>query len=322
MTTRLAGSTVFVTGGHGFLGLFVLERLEAAGIGRIVAPRREALDLRNPGAVAEDFCRERPDVVVHLAARVGGIGANQRHPGTFWRDNTWMGVNVLEAARLSGARRVVVVGTVCAYPKFTPVPFREDDLWSGFPEETNSGYGVAKRALHTGLVGFRSEFGIGGAYLLPANMYGPGDDFDLEDSHVIPAMIRKFEEARVVGAPSVELWGTGTPSREFLFVEDCAEALILAADGVDDPTPINLGTGRETTMADLARMVAEAVGYRGSVTWNSSRPDGQPRRALDTSRARRILGWRARTSLEDGLSQTLAWYRIHAAAGLPPPMSA
>jgi GDP-L-fucose synthase len=313
VTTRLEGSTVLVTGGHGFLGLFVLERLEAARVKRIVAPTREALDLRDPAAVVEEFCRERPDVVIHLAARVGGIGANQRHPGTFWRDNTWMGVNVLEGARVAGAGRVVVVGTVCAYPKFTSVPFREDDLWSGFPEETNAGYGVAKRALHTGLVSYRSEFGLGGAYLLPANMYGPGDDFDLESSHVIPAMIRKFEEGRLAGAPSVGLWGTGRPSREFLYVEDCAEAIVLAADVVDDPTPMNLGTGRETTMADLATLVARAVGYSGSVAWDPARPDGQPRRALDTSRARRVLGWHARTSLEQGLADTVAWYRAHPA---------
>ena len=309
MSGALAGATVLVTGGAGFLGRVVCRRLAEAGAAKVLAPSHAELDLRSAGAVEAAFCAARPDVVVHLAARVGGIGANQRRPGTFFRDNLLMGVNVLEAARAAVVKRLVVVGTVCAYPKFTPVPFRETSLWDGFPEETNAPYGVAKRALQTGMEAYRQEFGLAGAYLLPANLYGPHDDFDLETSHVIPAMLRKCEDARVAGASEVTLWGTGTPTREFLFVEDCAEALVLAAAKIDDPTPINLGTGREVSMKDLAGLVAKAVGYTGTFRWDPARPDGQPRRALDVSRAKERLDWTARTSLEDGLAQTIAWFR-------------
>jgi GDP-L-fucose synthase len=308
-STGLEGATVLVTGGAGFLGRVVCRRLGEAGAAKVLAPPHAELDLRSSAAVESTFCSTRPDVVIHLAARVGGIGANQRRPGTFFRDNLLMGVNVLEASRAAGVKRLVVVGTVCAYPKFTPVPFREADLWNGFPEETNAPYGVAKRALVTGMEAYRQEFGLSGAYLLPANLYGPHDDFDLETSHVIPAMLRKCEEARVQGRPEVALWGTGTPTREFLFVEDCAEALVLAAGKVDDPAPINLGTGREISMKDLAGLIAKAVGYAGAFRWDPARPDGQPRRALDVTRAKERLGWSARTSLEDGLAQTIAWYR-------------
>jgi GDP-L-fucose synthase len=304
-----------VTGGAGFLGGHVLPRLGRAGAA-VSAPTHAELDLRDPKATADRFRSERPEVVVHLAARVGGIGANQRHAGTFWRDNLWMGVNVLEASRVAGARRLVVVGTVCAYPKHTPVPFREADLWSGFPEETNAPYGVAKRALATGMEAYRQEFGLAGAYLLPANLYGPEDDFDLETSHVIPAMVRKFVEAVDAGRARVPLWGTGRASREFVYVEDAADAVVLAAGSVDDPAPMNLGSGREVTMADLAGIVAKAAGFSGSLDWDSSRPDGQPRRSLDTSEAVRRLGWRATTSLEDGVARTVAWYRAHRRAGI------
>lgn len=305
----LEDARVLVTGAHGFLGGYVCERLASGGARMILAPTEEELDLRNPGAVDEAFVELAPEVVIHLAARVGGIGANQRHPGTYWRDNTLMGVNVLEGARLAEARRVVVVGTVCAYPKFTPVPFQEGDLWGGYPEETNAPYGVAKRSLAVGLDAYRREFGLAGAYLMPANLYGPGDNFDLESSHVIPAMIRKCEEARIAGRDSVELWGTGEPSREFLYVDDCAEAIVLAAGRLDEPAPLNLGTGREIKMRDLADLIAAATGYEGAFDWNADRPDGQPRRALDTSRAAEVLGWRASTTLEDGLAQTVAWFR-------------
>jgi GDP-L-fucose synthase len=309
----LRGARVFVTGGQGFLGRFVRERLEAAGAAAVVAPTHAEVELRDVDAVVRAVSGAKADVVIHLAARVGGIGANQRSPGTFWRDNTLMGAAILEAARVAAARRVVVVGTVCAYPKFTRVPFREDDLWSGFPEETNAPYGVAKRALQTGLAAYRQEFGLAGAYLLPANLYGPGDNFDLESSHVISAMIRRCEEARLRGEGTVDLWGTGAPSREFLYVEDCADGVVTAAASVDDPEPINLGTGREVVIEDLARLVATAVGYAGGFRWDPSRPDGQPRRSLDTSRALERMGWRARTSLEDGLAKTVAWYRAHRA---------
>jgi GDP-L-fucose synthase len=310
----LAGARVLVTGAHGFLGRFVCERLAAADVEMILAPTEEELDLRDPAAVEGAFGELEPDVVIHLAARVGGIGANQKHPGTYWRDNTLMGVNVIEGARQAGARRCVVVGTVCAYPKFTPVPFREDDLWAGYPEETNAPYGVAKRSLAVGLDAYQREFGLAGAFLMPANLYGPGDNFDLESSHVIPAMIRKCEEARVAGRDAVELWGTGEPSREFLYVEDCAEAIVLAAGRLDDPVPVNLGTGREIRMRDLAALIATATDFEGEFVWNADRPDGQPRRALDTSRAAEVLGWRAATALEDGLAKTVAWFREHSRA--------
>jgi GDP-L-fucose synthase len=309
VSTGLEGATVLVTGGGGFLGRVVVRRLGEAGAAKVLAPAHAELDLRAAASVEASFCAARPDVVIHLAARVGGIGANQRRPGTFFRDNLLMGVNVLEAARAASVKRLVVVGTVCAYPKFTPVPFRETSLWDGFPEETNAPYGVAKRALVTGMEAYRQEFGLSGAYLLPANLYGPHDDFDYETSHVIPAMLRKCEEARVAGASEVTLWGTGVPTREFLFVEDCAEALVLAAAKIDDPAPINLGTGREISMKDLAALVAKTVGYTGTFVWDSARPDGQPRRALDVTRAKERLDWTARTSLEDGLAQTIAWYR-------------
>lgn len=305
----LARARVLVTGGHGFLGGHVLERLGLEGCAAILAPRPADLDLREPGATRTAFLDARPDVVVHLAARVGGIGANQRHPGTFWHDNLLMGVNVLEAARRAGVGRVVVVGTVCAYPERTPVPFREADLWAGYPEETNAPYGVAKRSLAVGLDAYRREFGLAGAFLLPANLYGPGDDFDLETSHVVPAMIRKCVEAAEAGAATVPLWGTGAPTREFLHVRDAADAVVRAAATVDDPAPMNLGTGVEVSMRDLAAAVARATGFRGAFAWDASRPDGQPRRSLDVSQARRRLGWVAATPLEQGLAETVRWYR-------------
>lgn len=307
----LEGKRLLVTGGNGFLGRHVLARLAAEGCAQVLAPSRQRLDLLEPAAVVAAFRDARPDVVLHLAANVGGIGANQRRPGTFWHDNLLMGVNVLEASRLSGARRLVVVGTVCAYPKFTPVPFREQDLWSGYPEETNAPYGVAKRALAVGMDAYRREFGLDGAFLLPANLYGPGDHFDLETSHVIPAMIRKCVEAVDAGSEEVVLWGTGTASREFLYVEDAAEALVRAAARIDDPAPMNLGTGQEVTMRDLAVRVAEATGFAGRFRWDASRPDGQPRRSLDTTEAARRLGWTAKTRLVEGLRATADWYRTH-----------
>jgi GDP-L-fucose synthase len=308
------GLRVLVTGGHGFLGRFVRRDLAAAGAREVLAPSHGELELRDPSEVVRAFCRLRPDVVVHLAARVGGIGANQRSPGTFWRDNTLMGAAVIDGSRAAGCRRLVVLGTVCAYPKFTEVPFQEQDLWKGFPEETNAPYGVAKRALQTGLEGYRQEFGLASAYLLPANLYGPGDNFDLESSHVIPAMIRKCEEARLAGVDEVVVWGTGRPSREFLYVEDCSEAITLAAGSIDDPEPMNLGNGREVPMEELAHAVAAAVGYRGRFRWDPARPDGQPRRSLSTERAAARMGWRARTPLEEGLRRTVAWYRTERVA--------
>jgi GDP-L-fucose synthase len=305
----LAGARVLVTGGRGFLGGHVLERLATEGCAAVVAPSPSDLDLRRSDDTVAAFESARPDVVVHLAARVGGIGANQRRPGTFWHDNLAMGVNVLEASRLAGVRRLVVVGTVCSYPEVTEVPFREADLWKGFPEPTNAPYGVAKRALATGLDAYRREFGLGGAFLLPANLYGPRDDFDLETSHVIPAIVRKCVEAVDAGARRVALWGTGNPSREFLYVRDAADAVVRAAGTIDDPTPMNLGTGREIRIRELAALIARATGFAGETVWDPARPDGQPRRSLDTKEAARRLGWRATTSLEQGLAETVRWYR-------------
>ena len=298
---------VLVTGGDGFLGRVVRAAFERAQH-EVVAPTHAELELRDGAAVQAAFARLDPNTVVHLAARVGGIGANQKHPATFWRDNTLMGVNVLEGCRASQVERVVVVGTVCAYPNRTPVPFREESLWDGFPEPTNAPYGVAKRALATGLAAYRDEFGLKGAYLLPANLYGPGDNFDLQTSHVIPALIRKCLDA---GDSSVTVWGTGSASREFLYVDDCADAIVKAAQTIDDCDPINLGTGREVTIAELTGMIAGATGFRGEFIWDPSKPDGQPRRSLDVSRARERLGWQATTTLEEGLRRTVAWYRAH-----------
>jgi len=306
--STLGGATVLVTGGHGFLGRVVCRHLEAVGA-YVTAPTHADLELRDPTAVQRGFHAVQPDVVVHLAARVGGIGANQRKPATFWRDNLLMGVNVLDASHVVGARRVVVLGTVCSYPKHPPAPFREDALWDGYPEETNAPYGIAKRALWTGLASYAAEFGLASAYLLPANLYGPDDDFDLERSHVIPAMIRKCEAARLAGVPEVLLWGTGRPTREFLFVEDAADAIVRAATKVNDPTPINVGTGHEISMETLAHRVAAITDFTGVLRWDPRRPDGQPRRVLDTSRARDRLGWTATTSLDEGLAKTVAWYR-------------
>jgi GDP-L-fucose synthase len=250
-------------------------------------------------------------VVIHLAARVGGIGANQSNPGRFFHDNLVMGVNLIEEGRKAGLARFVQVGTVCAYPKFTPVPFREDDLWNGYPEETNAPYGVAKKALLVMLQAYRQQYGFNGIYLLPANLYGPGDNFDLETSHVIPALIRKCVEAKGRGAAQLTVWGTGRASREFFYVEDCAEAIVLAAESYDGADPVNLGTGREITIAELVSLIAKIVGYEGSIVYDASRPDGQPRRSLDVSRAEQRFAFKARTSLDVGLARTIEWFLAH-----------
>ncbi len=305
---RLVGKRVLVTGGAGFLGGFLVDKLRRARVADLVVPRSREWDLTEQEQARRLFREARPEVVFHLAARVGGIGANQANPGLFLYANMAMGLNVVEAARQYGVEKLVVVGTTCAYPKFTPVPFREDDLWNGYPEETNAPYGVAKRALLVMLQAYRRQYGLNGIYLVPANLYGPRDNFDLETSHVIPAMIRKFSEARERGFPHVTLWGTGRVSREFLYAEDCAEGIFLAAERYDDPDPVNLGTGEEVTIAELAEKVRAATGYRGEIRWDASRPDGQPRRRLDVSRARERFGFVARTSLDEGLRRTVAWY--------------
>ena len=300
-----------VTGGAGFLGGEVVDELRRRGAADIVIPRSSRSDLTDPAATRALFAEARPDLVLHLAARVGGIGANRRSPGTFFRDNMAMGLNVLEEARRAGTAKVVVAGTICAYPKYAPVPFREDDLWNGYPEETNAPYGVAKKALLVMAQAYRQEFGSNFVMLFPVNLYGPRDNFDLEDSHVIPAMIRKLIEARIDGAREVVLWGDGSPTREFLYVSDAARGIVDAAERYDDPDPVNLGAGFEIAMRDLAARIQAATGYEGVVRWDPSRPNGQPRRMLDVSRARERFGFIATTSLEDGLARTIAWYREH-----------
>ena len=300
---------VLVTGGGGFLGRAVVETLRARGAGSILAPRAAELDLRERDAIRAYLSGQKPDLVIHAAAVVGGIGANRAHPGRFFYENAIMGIQLIEEARRAGVDKLVCLGTICAYPKLAPVPFREDDLWNGYPEETNAPYGLAKKMLLVQLQAYRQEYGFDGVYLLPVNLYGPRDNFDLETSHVIPAMIRKFLEAKSAGASEVVLWGDGSPTREFLYVDDAAEGIAAAAERYDGEEPVNLGSGEEIAIRDLARLVAGATGYGGAIRWDASKPNGQPRRRLDVSRAEQLFGWRAKTKLADGLERTLAWYR-------------
>ena len=296
---------ILVTGGAGFLGSHLVAALRARGAKSIVCPRSSECDLRDPAATLRLFEQVRPELVFHLAARVGGIGVNHRHPGTFFRDNMAMGLAVLEAARATGVRKAVIAGTICAYPKLAPVPFREDDLWNGFPEESNAPYGIAKKAAMVMAQAYRSEFGCNFVSLFPVNLYGPGDNFERETSHVIPAMIRKFLDAR----GEVTLWGDGTATREFLHVRDAAEAFVLAAERYDSPEPVNLGAGFEISIADLAQKIAGLIGFRGRIVWDTSKPNGQPRRRVDSTRARERLGWQARIGFDEGLRETIEWYR-------------
>ena len=312
MATPLTGKRIVVTGGAGFLGQVVCERLRAIGAAEVLVPRRAQYDLTTEAAVERMHRDLRPEVVIHLAAEVGGIGANMANPGRYFFANMAMALHLIEAARRHGVERFVQAGTICAYPKFTPVPFREDDLWNGYPEETNAPYGVAKKAALVMLDAYRRQYGLRSAYLLPVNLYGPRDNFDLETSHVIPALIRKCVEARRAGAAHVTCWGTGSASREFLFVDDAADGLVRAAEVMDEPTPINLGTGGEITIRDLVGLVARLCRFEGEIRWDASRPDGQPRRCLDTSRAERLLGWRARVGFEEGLRRTIEWFERQA----------
>jgi len=300
---------VLVTGGNGFLGSHILERLEALGAHQVLAPTVAEYDLTDAAAVRDLLQDSSPDIVVHLAAEVGGIGANRERPGRFFYANMVMGVHMIEEARRAGVEKFVQLGTICAYPKHTPVPFREADLWQGYPEETNAPYGIAKKALLVQLQAYRAQYGFNGVYLLPVNLYGPRDNFDPASSHVIPALIRKMVEAMEDGREEVVLWGTGKASREFLFVEDCARAVLLAAEHYAAPEPVNVGTGNEITIRDLAARIASEVGFEGRLTYDPSKPDGQPRRCLDTSRALESFGFRARIPFEEGLRRTVTWYQ-------------
>src|SRR5919199_541153 len=299
---------VLVTGGSGFVGQHLLQLLEARGYARVSAPRRRDYDLTQADHIAACLRDLQPEVILHLAAVVGGIGANRERPGEFFYQNLIMGAQLMEQARLQGVEKFVAVGTICAYPKFTPVPFHEVDLWNGYPEETNAPYGLAKKMLLVQSQAYRQQYGYNSIYLMPVNLYGPGDNFDPQSSHVIPALIRKCVEAREAGADHVTVWGTGTPTREFLYVADCAEAIVAAMQRYDDPDPVNLGSGREISIADLATLVAQATGFRGEIRFDPSQPDGQPRRRLDTSRARERFGWQASTDFETGLAATVEWF--------------
>jgi GDP-L-fucose synthase len=300
---------VLVTGGGGFFGRRLVRRLESERPAAVVAPRSSDYDLRDAAAIERCLRDARPDVVVHAAASVGGIGANRAHPGKFFYDNAVMGIQLIEAARRFGVGRFVCLGTVCAYPGDTPVPFREDDLWNGYPEPTNAPYGIAKKTLLVQLQAYRAEYGFSGIYLIPVNLYGPGDNFDPETSHVIPAMIRRFAEAAERRLDEVVLWGDGSPTREFLHVDDAAEAVALAAERYDAPEPVNVGTGSEIAIRDLAEKIARLTGFSGRIAWDPSKPNGQMRRRLDTTRAREAFGFAARVTLDEGLAQTVAWWR-------------
>ena len=302
------GKRVCVTGGGGFLGSLVLEALSARGADQVFVPRKRDYDLVSVEGVRRLLADARPDIVLHLAAHVGGIGANQAHPAEFFFDNLMMGVQLLHESWKAEVGKFVAIGTVCAYPKFTPVPFREDDFWNGYPEETNAPYGLAKKMMLVQSQAYRQQYGYDSIYLIPVNLYGPRDNFDLETSHVIPALIRKFLEARERGERQVVLWGDGSPSREFLFVRDATEGILLGAERYDGADPVNLGSGVEIRIRDLAVRIAGMTGYDGDIVWDTSRPNGQPRRALDTSRAEERFGFRASTSLDDGLRQTIDWF--------------
>jgi GDP-L-fucose synthase len=302
---------VVVTGGAGFLGRFIVERLKACADTQVFVPRSADYNLIEASDIKRLYSDTHPDLVIHLAAVVGGIGANQKNPGKFFYENLMMGVQLIEQARLQGVQKFVATGTVCAYPKFTPTPFREDDLWNGYPEETNAPYGLAKKMMLVQSESYRQQYGFNSIFLLPANLYGPGDNFDLESSHVIPALIRKCVEARESGASFVEVWGTGNASREFLYVEDCAEAIVRAAAIYNESAPVNIGTGNDIKISELAKLIMQVTRFNGEIRWQSDKPDGQPRRRLDVSRAFDKFQFQSEVSLEEGLRGTVDWYEVN-----------
>ena len=302
---------VVVTGGAGFLGSFVVDKLRERGCETIIVPRSADYDLRDRDDIVRLYEDAKPDVVLHLAAVVGGIGANQGNPGRFFYDNAIMGIQLIEYARQMGVKKFVATGTICAYPKFTPIPFQEDALWDGYPEETNAPYGLAKKMMLVQTQAYRQQYGFNGIFLLPVNLYGPRDNFDLNTSHVIPALIRKCAEAKDAGRSEIVLWGDGTPTREFLYVEDAAEGLLRAAESYNGDLPVNLGTGEEIHIRDLARIIASEVGFTGEIVWDTSKPNGQPRRCLDVSRAKALFGFEAENTLRQGIEKTVAWFRQH-----------
>jgi GDP-L-fucose synthase len=298
-----------VTGGAGFLGSYVVKKLQDLGCGSLFIPRHKEYDLTQLDAVERAYEQGRPDIVIHLAARVGGIGINREQPGAFFYDNLMMGVQMIEVGRQIGIEKFVCLGTVCSYPKYTPVPFHEDDLWNGYPEETNAPYGLAKKALLVQLQSYRQQYDFQGIYLIPVNLYGPGDNIDPASSHVIPALIKKCVDAVESGAPSIDVWGTGTASREFLYVADAATAIVQAAECYNGTDPVNIGAHREITIRELVTTIAEVTGFRGELRWDATKPDGQPRRCLDTSRAQELFGFTATTDFREGLQATVEWYR-------------
>jgi GDP-L-fucose synthase len=303
-----ADRRVMVTGGGGFLGKAVVRRLEAAGATNVFVPRSRDYDLRTHDGITRALAAGRPDLIIHLAAVVGGIGANRENPGRFFYENAIMGIELMEQARLAAVDKFVQIGTVCSYPKFTPVPFHEEDLWNGYPEETNAPYGVAKKMLLVQGQAYRQQYGFNVIHLIPVNLYGPGDNFDPASSHVVPALIKKCIDARDAGADHIEVWGSGSASREFLYVDDAAEGIVLGAERYDGADPLNLGVASEITIRELVELIVRLTGFSGEIRWDASKPDGQPRRALDTSRAQKELGFAARTPFEEGLRRTIKWY--------------
>ena len=313
----LRDKRIIVTGGAGFLGSYLVDRLRDRGCRNIFVPTHGDFDLTHLVSIDELFQEHRPDVLFHLAAAVGGIGANRSNPGRFFYENAIMGIQLIEAARRYKTEKTIILGTICAYPKFTPIPFREDELWDGYPEETNAAYGLAKKMLLVQSQAYRQQYGMNSIFLLPVNLYGPHDNFDVESSHVIPALIRKCAEALDRDRAEIVLWGDGSPTREFLYVEDAAEGIVAAAERYDSPEPVNLGSGMEISIRDLAQKIAELVGFRGRIEWDTAQPNGQPRRRLDVSRAEREFGFSAKTSFDEGLRRTIVWYLANRNAKRP-----